>query len=640
MKRFILAFCLTLLSATLLSFSVNPDSSVIAKETWTGVKSKHFFLTGNASEKDIRKVAAKLEQFREVFSRIFPRANLNSPVPIKVIVFKDRKSYLPFMPVYQGKVSEVAGYFQSGSDVNYITLTAELGQESPFSTIFHEYVHSLTNDNTFSAPPWFSEGLAELYSTFDVTDGDKKVWLGKPISHHVYLLRENKFLPLQRLFAVDHGSPEYNERDKKGVFYAQSWALVHFLMLGNNSQRQPQFVKYLEMLAKGVPVDESFKQAFQTDYATMEKELKNYIGRNTYPVQIFTFGEKLQFDTMIESAPITEAEWNYHLGDLVLHLNRTDCEQYLKKAIELDPNLAVAHASMGIMQMRAQRFAEAKQSLERAVGAEQQNHMVHYYYAFALSREGMDASNMIREYAPEVAQKMRDHLKKAIAISPGFPESYNLLAFVNMVTGEELDESANLLRRAISLSPSRQDFVLMLAQIQMRQQKYDEALKMLEPVAKNAPDPQLRQRAQSLLDSIKSITERLERFKAETDDRDARRVTTGEVTKTGENDERPRVILRRRFEGEKARGLLTEIQCSEKGMTLVIKDGDRILKFNTSAPERLQFITYSQDVGQSIDCGKLNPPKSVVVTYRGSTDASSPFNGEPIAVEFVKQEEK
>lgn len=640
MKRGAFAFCLALLSATILSFNVKLDSPAAAKETWTGVKSNHFFLTGNAGEKDIRKVAAKLEQFREVFSRIFPRANLNSPVPIKVIVFKDRKSYLPFMPVYQGKVSEVAGYFQSGPDVNYITLTAELGQESPFSTIFHEYVHSLTNDNTFRAPPWFSEGLAELYSTFDVTDGEKKVWLGKPISHHVYLLRENKFLPLQRLFAVDHGSPEYNERDKKGVFYAQSWALVHFLMLGNNSQRQPQFVKYLEMLAKGLPVDESFKQAFQTDYATMEKELKNYIGRNTYPVQIFTFGEKLQFDATTESAPITEAEWNYHLGDLVLHLNRTDCEQYLKKAIQLDTNLAVAHASLGIAQMRGQRFAEAKQSLERAVATGSQNHMVHYYYAFALSREGMDGNNVVREYAPEVAQKMREHLKKAIAISPGFPESYNLLAFVNMVTGEELDESANLLRRAISLSPSRHEFVFMLAQIQMRQQQYDEARKMLEPVAKNAPDPQLRQRAQSLLDSINSITERLERFKAETEDANTRRVTTGVGAKTGENNERPRIILRRRIEGEKARGLLTEIQCSEKGMTIVVKDGERTLKFNTSTPERLQFITYTPDVRQSIDCGKVNPPKSVVVTYRGSTDASSPFDGEPIAVEFVKQDEK
>jgi len=641
MKRTALVFCLVLLSA-LLSFNFKLYLPVAAKETWTGVKSSHFFLTGNAGEKDIRKVAAKLEQFREVFSRLFPKANLNSPVPIKVIVFKDRKSYLPFMPAYQGKVNEVAGYFQPGPDVNYITLTAELGQESPFSTIFHEYVHSLTNDNTSSAPAWFSEGLAEFYSTFDVTDGEKKVWLGKPISHHVYLLRENKFLPLQRLFAVDHGSSEYNEKDKKGVFYAQSWALVHFLLLGNNSQRQPQFIKYLDLLLKNVPVDESFKQAFQTDYATMEKELKNYIGRNTYPVQTFTFGEKLQFDATMESAPITEAEWNYHLGDLALHLNRTDCEQYLKKAIQLDPNLAVAHASLGMAQMRGQRFAEAKQSLEHAAATGSQNHMVHYYYAFVLSREEMDGNNVVRGYAPELARKMREHLKKAITISPGFPESYNLLAFVNMVTGEELDESSNLLRRAISLSPGRHEFVFMLAQIQMRQQKYDEASKMLEPVAKNAPEPQLRQRAQSLLDSIKSITERLQQFRAETEAANARRVVTNETPKTDEraSEERPRIILRRRFDGEKARGLLTEVQCSEKGMTIVIKDGARTLKFNTSAPDRVQFITHTQDVKESITCGKVNPAKSVIVTYRGSTDASSPFDGEPIAVEFVKPEEK
>src|SRR5262249_12431252 len=109
MKRVTLAFCLSLLSFTLFSFGYKFDSTVAAKETWTGVSSKHFYLTSNATEKDIRKVATNLEQFREVFSRLFPRANINSPVPIKVIVFKDRKSYQPFMPAYQGKVNEVAG---------------------------------------------------------------------------------------------------------------------------------------------------------------------------------------------------------------------------------------------------------------------------------------------------------------------------------------------------------------------------------------------------------------------------------------------------------------------------------------------------------------------------------------------------
>ena len=275
------------------------------------------------------------------------------------------------------------------------------------------------------------------------------------------------------MFAVDHESPDYNERDKKGVFYAQSWALVHYLLLGNNGQRKPQFIKYLDLLLdKDKSVDESFREAFQTDYATIEKELKNYIGRSTYPTQIFTYNQKLEFDASMQSAQISEAEWNYYLGDLVLHLNRTDSEQYLQKAIKLDPNLAVAHASLGMVQMRAQRFAEAKQSLQHALSNGSQNHIVHYYYAFILSREGMDANNMVMGYLPEASQTMREHLKKAIELAPGFPESYKLLALINMVSGEGLDESVDLLRKAIALSPGRQEFSFMLAQTYLRQQKY------------------------------------------------------------------------------------------------------------------------------------------------------------------------
>ncbi|MBO0723201.1 MAG: DUF1570 domain-containing protein, partial [Blastocatellia bacterium] len=348
------------------------------------MKSKHFLLVGNASETDIRKVATKLEQFRDVFSRLFPNTNLNSPVPITVIVFKNRSSYLPFMPAYQGKITEVAGYFQPGEDLSYITLTAEMGQENPYSTIFHEYVHALTTDNTSNSPPWLSEGIAEFYSSFEISDGDKKVIVGKPISSHVYLLRENKFLPLPQLFAVNHESPEYNERDKKGVFYAQSWALVHYLLLGNNGQRRPQFIKYLDLLLnkKDKPVDESFREAFQTDYQTIEKELKNYIGRNSYPAEIFTSQQKMEFDSTMESGQISEAEWNYYLGDLLLHLYRTDSEKYLQKAISLDPNLAVAYASLGMAQMHDHRFPEARDSLQKALANGSQNHLVHYYYAY------------------------------------------------------------------------------------------------------------------------------------------------------------------------------------------------------------------------------------------------------------------
>src|SRR6267378_6158840 len=159
---------------------------VSAKDTWMSVRSKNFLLVGNASEKDIRQVGVRLEQFREVFSRLFTNLNVNSPVPTTVIVFKYDESYRPFKPN-----ANTAGYFQSGPDVNYITLelAKELGSEQdPFAIIFHEYTHLLVNNTSGNVPTWFNEGLAEYYSTLSISD-DQTVVMGRPIASHVYLLR-------------------------------------------------------------------------------------------------------------------------------------------------------------------------------------------------------------------------------------------------------------------------------------------------------------------------------------------------------------------------------------------------------------------------------------------------------------------
>src|SRR5438132_9869837 len=107
----------------------------MAKDKWVSVHSKNFFLVGNAGEQDIRRVALKLEQFRDVFSRLFTKLKLNSSVPTTVIVFKSDAFYRPFKPLYQGKPASVAGYFQPGEDANYITLTSELRETTPYAAI-------------------------------------------------------------------------------------------------------------------------------------------------------------------------------------------------------------------------------------------------------------------------------------------------------------------------------------------------------------------------------------------------------------------------------------------------------------------------------------------------------------------------
>ncbi len=109
----------------------------------------------------------------------------------------------------------------------------------------------------------------------------------------------------------------------------------------------------------------------------------------------------------------------------------------------------MAHASLGMVLMQEKKFSEAKEHLQQAVAENSTNYLVHYYYAYALSREFMTEGQPVHDFPAETARRMRAELAKAIELKPDFPESYHLLAFVNLVTGQQLDESIGLIKRAI-----------------------------------------------------------------------------------------------------------------------------------------------------------------------------------------------
>lgn len=347
-----------------------------SKETWTKVTTRNFTLVGNASEKEIRQVATRLEEFREGFSRVFNKARTNTFIPTTVIVFKDYDSYRPFNP------GENSGYFQAGEDVNYITLAVRQPPgiiNDPFETIYHEYTHLLVKNNMTGVPAWFNEGLAEYYSQFEVRKDGREIVLGKPIGYHVRRMREEKFLPLATLLAVDRDSPYYNEGSKRNVFYAESWALVHYLIANENAQRQGQFTRFLQLTGMGMRSESAFRAAFQNDFEAVEKELKAYVTRDSYVGRIIPLDTPLSSDAEVQSTPVSDAEAQAYLGDLLLHTNRlSDAEQYIQKALALDSKVPMAHASLGMLRFRQRRMADAQKELELAVADDSRNYIAHW----------------------------------------------------------------------------------------------------------------------------------------------------------------------------------------------------------------------------------------------------------------------
>jgi FimV-like protein len=614
-----------------------------AKDSWISVQSKNFRLIGNGNEKQIRQVAIRLEQFREVFSRLFPSAVLSTPVPTTVVVFKSDNSYRPFKPN-----ATTLGYFQSGEDVNYITLTTETQTaQDPFNVIFHEYTHLMVNNTLGKVPTWFSEGLAEYYSTASISD-DQKVVLGRPIGSHVYLLRQKKMLPLRTLFQVDHKSPHYNERDKQTIFYAQSWALVHFLILGNGGQRVEQMSKFLQLTAANVPMEEAFQKAFNTTFESLEGMLRNYIQNDRYPIVSGHFERKLELEGEMLSEPLTEAQVQAYLGDLLLHSNRADAEGYLKKALDLDPDLAMAHASMGMLRVREGKAEAARKSLERAVAADSQNYLIHYYYAYAISRGSEDQTGMVYGFPPADVTRMRAALNRAIELRPDFIESARLLAFVNLVTMTQLDESIQMLKAAQRRARGRNDLSYLMAQLYLAKQDYKTARELLHELS-GSGEEDLRQRAQTLLIQIVSMEENATRVR-ETQRRSGSGgppvlipAESGEAQEGKEVD--PSSYLREALRGPEAgetqvQGLLVRIDCDQKGLTFVVKVDKQLLKLRTAKFQDVDMTSYSPDAGRQITCGPRAPESNVVVSYVASTDARAKADGEAKTLQFVPQDFK
>ncbi len=608
----------------------------IAADKWLSIHTKNFLLVGNASESDIRRVGRTLEEFRSAIAMVFPKMDQTSSVPTTILVFKNDESFKPFKPLYKGQPSNLLAFFQPGEDANYIAVTANL--PSP-GVVLHEYVHFLLRENVSGLPLWISEGLAECYSTFELGGKQNEFTIGKPPEQHlVTFSTPQQFIPLKRLLAVQDNSPEYNEESKQGMFYAESWAIVHYLVLGADGKRRNQFGQLLTALAKGQSFEDAFGDSFQTDYGTIEEEVREYIRkRSSWPTMKVASREALQIDVRsITTTTLSEAESEFYLGDLLLHLNRLeDAEPHLSGAVSKAPNLMAAQSSLALLRVRQKRYDDALGLLKKAAEADSKNAIVNFYYAYVLERADADATVNLADTPADRYPTMRTFAKKAIDLAPRFVEAYTLLARIDLNAGENLEEAEATLTKALSIAPGRDDIRLLLAQSYLRANRTQDARAMLSIIERSATNPDLRRRATALLDQTEQATSFTEIAptipKEVTPERPSAPLAPSPANRKAEETVLEALTpIGPAVEGEKISGLLTNMDCSD-GLTLSIRTDRTTTQLHSSEPQKIQFLSYTTDVTDNIRCGVRNPAMPVTVTYRPVPGGI----GEPLVIEFT-----
>ena len=648
----------------LIIFVLSAGRAVQAADPWISVRSKNFNLIGNAAEKDIRIVATKLEQFRETFRLLFPGLKVDSSIKTTVIVFKNGAAYRSFKPRRpDGKPDDgIAGYFQPGDDINYITLSIDGGVQDTLGTIFHEYTHFMLDTSVGKAniPAWFNEGMAEYYQTFKIAE-DQKVTLGDIQNNHLALLQQTKLIPFDQFFGADNYSLHANGDATRNVFYAQAWALMHYLMQGNGGANREKLDRFFSLLLKETAPEAAFRLAFNSDYATLEKELRAYVEKNKYMATVYTLPQKLVFDTQMAVAPMSEEMANAHLGDLLLHIRAyADAEAQLNKTLSADPDNSMANTSMGLVKMRQRNFPEAKKYLERAIAADRGSHFANYNYALVLSREAIDEFGYIQKFAPDSVTKMRAALSRAIAIDPKFSESYRLLAFIGLVNGDNLDEALKNVSQALAIKPGDPSYMLLAAKILLRQEKLDDAKTIAERVSKAADEKETKAEAEGLIRSIQQIAESKAAYEKQMAENRARLQAQGLDLRPSS---KPPLILKRKDltdeqvakyekdreianinrmlpaarEGEsRVLGSIESIACPQGAVRFNVRTAQGKLVLTAVDFQSLPLTIFKEGTQNfEIGCGADLSRETLVVTYKALQKPTLGLNGELVAGSFV-----
>ena len=456
-------------------------------DAWVEVRSPNFIIVSNAGEKQARRTAIQFEQIHTLFREGLAVAQGHPSPVITIFALKDEKSLGDLLPDYwtRGHMHP-SGVFAYRMYQYYAAVNLEAQGTNPFATMYHEYYHSLTIPYFPELPIWLSEGLADFFGESQVNGTVATMGVANPAL--IEELRHNKLIPLDVLFHVDASSPYYNEENKVSVFYAESWALTHYLMIGDKQAHRRMLLDYAGALASGSSPDQAAAKAFG-DLKKLQDDLSRYIGK-------FSFSY-FQMKAPAELAPaefhvreLTDAEEEAYRGGFFAVRRRPEAKQILQNAVNLDPRLALAHQNLGIEEYLEGNRDSALTSISEAVRLDPKNGFARYLRAYLtfFGAGGFPQDSQIEE-----------DLRQAVASQPDFAPANALLGLYLWSRRQNGDEALMYAKKAVSLEPGNTEFIYDLAQVLAQMQRFEEAQYVAERARSNSQNAEYRARIDQLI---------------------------------------------------------------------------------------------------------------------------------------------
>lgn len=608
-------------------------SAAPVRAEWRRIETPSFIIIGDVSAATLRNVAVQFEGFRETMTRVLGERATRIPVPTVVVVFPHDRAFTPFKPKFQGRTVSLGGLFQGRPDANYIALVDD-GNPQRLPVVFHEYVHLLVSNSGLRVPAWLGEGLAEFYSTYQLARGGREAVIGGYIAEHLALLNKQPLLTFDQLLAVDRQSPLYNEGSRRSLFYAQSWALTHMLML-NTPDRSGQLTAYAAAVTSGLSSVDAWRQVFGAE--DVFRELSQYIRRQAFREYVFTFSARVvKFEAPV--AGMTEASAAFFLADLLRRQGRFD---------EAAARLATVGQSTEAAIMSALIDADRKDwasAVTRLRAAGRPADWVAAYIA------GVALTGAIRGGQTPASDPDLQLAHSLLGRNDGVVDVPNATAQRAVLELRSRDgpsaQTVEALRQARAASPGRHDYGLLLAEALARRREFQAVREVLGPMMSPAMPENIRESARRLMGSVVDFEAALARPAGAAGAAGATPPGTGSSitgsaagSPTGRTTADDDAVIRPDFRQtqpgeERIEGILESIGCQPRtGISFAVRIDKELVSFTAPDLGKVDFITYRDDLRGSVTCGPLKPAMAVYVTFRPGTDRAS--RGVAVAIEFL-----
>ena len=464
---------IALISILALLFAV---SSFASEKPFTEVRSPNFRVLTNGSEHDARRIALEFEQMRAVFAVGFPKMRLTTGAPLLIFAMQsenDMKALAPAMwKNHKGPMP--AGLFDHGWEKQFAVVRIDQDVPGAYNVVYHEYVHTLLHSNFRWLPTWLDEGLAEYYG--NTRFAPKKSYVGAP-STRVYELKNRALIPLETLLVVNPWSYYRGDENQISTFYAESWALVHYLVFGTDMELGKKLSRFYAQLQGGEQQLKAFRETFG-DLKNVENGLEKYIQAfafHAYSLENVTAIQAKDFS----SRKLTKAETDSEIAGYRLWERDTpEATDLVERALKEDPALGAAHEEKAFINFREGKDEDAVREFSRAHKLDKTLYLSQYFQAMMTSK---------RE-TPEQREALRAELLQVNQVNFQFAPALVQLAILDFADGQYARALATS-RKAEQLEPSRAGYHLLSAEILLRMKHEKEAAEYARYVAERWRGP-------------------------------------------------------------------------------------------------------------------------------------------------------